>query len=265
MAMWWVVNTSRGQQQVYAPTAQQAATITFQQTGETVPPPSGQGSPTKLADIPVIAAGSGGSFADQWSSAGLASDQTSPGGYPESGYMAPGYGLGHNPFGQYTSYGEGGGGTVSRQQALDETDNFSGQFLNKLGIPAFGASPFQEWQGQQYAPTLAAFKLGSATNPSGTFDNYLGSRGLMGARQDLNTGYEGLLGSADQGAAAQAREAIGAESWNEVLAARARAKLGQFFGGPSFTRRLPALEQQYEASPEGFEAPNTYGFMRNIL
>ena len=259
MANWYVVRTSRGQQQVYAPTAAQAATAVFQQTGETVAPPPEPGFPAQVAGVPVIAAGSGGSFADQWSGTGLASDQTQPSGQPSSGYTGS-----HNPFGQYTSYGEGGGGTVPREQALDELGNFRGQFYNKFNIPAFGASPYQEWQEGQYAPALAAFKLGSGGNPNRTFDDYLGSTGLLGARQDLNTGYEGLLGSADQGAAAQAREAIGAESWNELLAARARAKRGQFFGG-ALARRLPGLEAQYEASPEGFEAPNTYGFMRNIL
>ena len=259
MANWYVVRTSRGQQQVYAPTAAQAATAVFQQTGETVAPPPEPGFPAQVAGVPVIESGSGGSFADQWSGSGLASDQTQPSGQPSSGYTGS-----HNPFGQYTSYGEGGGGTVPRDQALDELGNFQGQFYNKLNIPSFGASPFQEWQEQQYAPTLAAFKLGSGANPSGTFDNYLGSRGLMGAREDLNTGYESLLGSADQGAAAQAREAIGTDAWNQLVAARLRAKRGQFFGS-ALARRLPGLEQQYEASPEGFEAPNTYGFMRNIL
>jgi len=257
--MWWVVNTSRGQQQVYAPTAQQAATITFQQTGETVPPPSGPGLDAQAPGIPVIQAGSGGSFADQWSSAGLASDQTQPSGQPSSGYTGS-----HNPFGQYTSYGEGGGGTVPRQRQLDELEQFSGQFANKFNIPAFGESPFQAWQERQYAPTLAAFKLGSAANPERTFEDYLSARGLMGARQDLNTGYENLLGSSDQGAAAQARESIGKDAWDQLVAARLRAKRGQFFG-EALANRVPDLERQYMASPEGFEAPNTYGFMRNIL
>src|SRR3990167_1202245 len=83
MAMWWVVNTSRGQQQVYAPTSQDAVKIVLQQTGETVAPPSGPGFPAQVAGVPVIAAGSGGSFADQWSGSGLASDQTQP----SSGYL----------------------------------------------------------------------------------------------------------------------------------------------------------------------------------
>src|SRR3990167_1415817 len=258
MAMWWGVNTSRGQQEGDAPTAQQAATITFQQTGETVPPPSGPGLDAQAPGIPVIQAGSGGSFADQWSSAGLASDQTQLSGQPSSGYTGS-----HNPFGQYTSYGEGGGGTVPRQRQLDELEQFSGQFANKFNIPAFGESPFQAWQERQYAPTLAAFKLGSAANPERTFEDYLSARGLMGARQDLNTGYENLLGSSDQGAAAQARESIGKDAWDQLVAARLRAKRGQFFG-EALANRVPDLERQYMASPEGFEAPNTYGFMRNI-
>src|SRR3989304_338915 len=160
MANWYVVRTSRGQQQVYAPTAAQAATAVFQQTGETVAPPPDPGFPAQVAGVPVIAAGSGGSFADQWSGSGLASDQTQPTGQPSSGYTGS-----HNPFGQYTSFGVGGGGMVPRQRQLDELEQFSGQFANKFNIPAFGESPFQAWQERQYAPTLAAFKLGSAANP----------------------------------------------------------------------------------------------------
>lgn len=171
----------------------------------------------------------------------------------------------HNPVGQYTQFGQGGGGTMPRQQALDELGQFRGQFYNKFGIPAYGASPFQAWQEEQYAPTLAAFKLGSAANPDQTFEDYLGTPDvLMGARRQLSQGYENLLGGSDQGAPAQAREAIGEDAWRELLGARLRARRGQFFGR-SLARRLPTLEEQYEASPEGFEAPGTYGFMRNIL
>lgn len=154
---------------------------------------------------------------------------------------------------------------MPRQQMLDELGNFGGQFFNKFNIPAYGASPFQQWQTRQFGPTLAAHKLGSQANPNRTFEDFLGTPDvLMGARGQLSQGYEDLLGSADQGAASQTREAIGADAWEELLNAQLRAKRGQFYG-PSLARRLPAMEQQYEATPEGFEAPDTYGFMRNIL
>ena len=151
----------------------------------------------------------------------------------------------------------------SRQQVLDDLGNFQGQFYNVLGIPARGLSPFQEWQDQQFNTTLAAYQLGHLSNPDRTFADYLNTRGILGAREDIGTGYEGLL--RDAGAASDTRELLGEQTWKEIIAEQARAKRGQFYGGDTFTRRLPRMELQYEATPEGLGTPTTYGFMNNIL
>jgi len=244
MAMWWVVNTSRGQQQVYAPTAAQAATITFQQTGETVPPPQGQGSSTRIEGLPEIQAGSGGSFADQWSAAGLASDLTAPGGYSESGYMAPGYGLGHNPFGQYTTpLGE-------TQQLAEDGSGYQGDQVGPFPLTIGGSSdrPIgREAFESEFRGALNRAKLGGGGNP---FRGYLGRetqpafdaydiRGATG--QDAsNSPYGFIQDLFSKGAGlGQGITSMASDAWNEMVRQRNA-------GGPSTN---PFIDPEAELDP----------------
>ena len=195
MAMYWVVNTSRGQHQVYAPTAQQAATITFQQTGETVPPPSGQGSPTRIEGIPEIQAGSGGSFADQWSGSGLASDATGP----ASGLA-----------GQDTPPPAPPGGPGNVLGGLERVAPVAAyrRGLQRQGIPESGI--LSSYLSELYGPAAATFGVQQAlgqtpyTDLENAFQHFVTESPVGGTRQRATNAFNALT--------------TGAANTNEALA-----------------------------------------------
>ena len=210
MANWYVVRTSRGQQQVYAPTAAQAATAVFQQTGETVAPPPEPGFPAQVAGVPVIAAGSGGSFADQWSGSGLASDQTQPtSGYqPSSGYTGS-----HNPFGQYT---------VGATPGSTEVQELFPEEAYQAGLRGAGFNPEGAFGGflrNRFDPTLANFWAnkaltqgrGESTAGFDDFQQYAGSTagGRGGNIYDSARDYfRQIAGGANVGGLGESNEAL---------------------------------------------------------
>ena len=188
MAMWWVVNTSRGQQQVYAPTSQEAVKIVAQQTGETVPAPQGQGFPSKVTGIPEIQSGSGGSFAGQWTSAGLASDQTSPGPQQPSPPQGPGNVLGGlERVAPVAAYRRG---------------------LQRQGIPESGI--LSSYLSELYGPAAATFGVQQAlgqtpyTDPENAFQHFVTESPVGGTRQRATNAFNALT--------------TGAANTNEALA-----------------------------------------------
>ena len=195
MANWYVVRTSRGQQQVYAPTAAQAATAVFQQTGETVAPPPEPGFPAQVAGVPVIAAGSGGSFADQWSGSGLASDQTQP----SSGYLGDQVG----PFPLTI------GGSSDRPIGREAFESEFRGALNRAKLGG-GGNPFRGYLGRETQPAFDAYDIRGATGQDASNSPY-------GFIQDLFSKGAGL---------GQGITSMASDAWNEMVRQRNA-------GGPS--------------------------------
>src|SRR3990167_10454255 len=204
---WYVVRTSAGDRQVFADTPQRAATIVFQQTGETVPPPAGPGFDGQVAGIPTITIGSGGEATGQL---GLASDATRPAS------------------GTQTTDGQLlGGGVSDSSGGIEQTDPFAAflrAFQSQLD-PLRGTLAQRQFEGRA-GPAQTAFSGGQLLNAvrdpnaiapnavdESAFENFLRSQGIGGNFQGQSRQTFGDLASL----AAQRSAARGAGPINDPV------------------------------------------------
>jgi hypothetical protein len=147
------------------------------------------------------------------------------------------------------------GGTTSTptdQSWLEEYAPVSA-YEKKLGLPAMGANPYQEWLLGQYNPTAATFYAQSMANPSQpatAFPDYL-NQGVGATRQQASDVYKQLLGKtpADQNSAIQDMSDTELQNYVENV-------LRRNYASPvasDLANRLPALRRsfvgQYGAEP----------------
>ena len=170
----------------------------------------------------------------------------------------------HNFAGQYTSSGQYGGQPMASNydKPIQESDPY-GVYRNYFNLPAFGASPFQRWQGRQMGATVGAYKLQQQNNPDLALRDYLNQTGIMGARTQIGNTYDSIVDSDNPETPDMSQEMLG-DDWDDVVKQAIANKKGQYFAG-ALGPRLGMMRGQYEASPEGFVEPGGRGFLRNFL
>ncbi len=142
---------------------------------------------------------------------------------------------------------------LSAQQESD----LEAAYLNLLGIPAFGASPYQRWQTQQAGPMLGAYRMSLYDDPDLALSQFM-SGGITGVRGQIPTMFNRMAAtdpSTELGAAfvpGQMKAAGG--YWDDVLQSLASSKYGRFFG-PQLAGGFPQMQRQYEQGA-GFEQQN---------
>lgn len=152
-------------------------------------------------------------------------------------------------------------------EALSESD-ITAQYLAQLGIPAFGASPFQRWQTRQALPTAAAYMMADrpAREAGGgiSFADYLRNAGIMGARQAIPALYNQMMAQEPTSpwGAEGTRKSLGG-LWDDLMKAVSTAKYGRF-AGPTFAGAMPQMQATYEVSPEGFQGPGEASFLQYL-
>ncbi len=146
--------------------------------------------------------------------------------------------------------------------AMNEADLY-GRYINQLGIPTFGASPYQKWQMQQIGPTLGSYVMETKNRPQGySLEDFMRNYGILGARANLPGQYNAMMASPDTGAADWTRQSLG-DLWNDMLGSMASSKYGRFFG-PQLAQGFPQMQRQYEATPTGIQAPGELGFLQYL-
>ena len=175
---YFIVRTSAGDRQVFADTPERAALLVFQQTGETVAPPQGAGFPARVAGVPDLVVGSGGSAANQLT--GRADDQTRPAAGVSAPPQGPGTVLGGlERVAPVAAFRRG-----LQRQGLPEEGIFSG-YLNELYGPAAATFGVQQALGQT-----------PYTDPENAFQHFVTESPVAGTRGRATQAFNQLAGGA---------------------------------------------------------------------